>query len=184
MASFRNIQYDTDYSQASSLFHLLYDHHLHLPDIFTNIGLKYASLFTYIQCFHDLEECRQLIDNSRQKMITLFISSNTLIHWHNNINDTDNNITNVFIFCDTFLSFTKMTEWDGCYHRKVRGVIMHDKLEYRLLYVGLDHIYTICEDFREDDGVRQKFIADGKQILRALGNYFGQRATKLSVEAT
>jgi hypothetical protein len=184
MATINDIQFDRDYTQASTHFLLLYHRHLDQPGPSVVVPLSHAHLLRFIHHFHDLFECKQHVSSNLAKMITLFVAENKLLDWHNSINDIDPNVFRVFIFCDTYHGFLKMKAWNGCYHEKVRDVFMREKLEYQMLYVGLDYIKTTCDEFREDNGVRDKFMADGGRVADALGSFFGQKATRLSQEAT
>jgi hypothetical protein len=179
MNTIDDILTDKDYSLASIIFSLLHDHPI---GVSIPIELPHARLLTFIQRFHDVSTYQQYINNNRQKMMTLFLNNNKLLDWDRNRNDIDHNLCDIFVFCDTFRNYLDMNKWKGCYRERIRKVFMHDKLDYQLLYVGLDYLITICEEFHEDDGLREKFCADGRRIAAALGDRFGQRATKLSRE--
>jgi nicotinamide riboside kinase len=90
----------------------------------------------------------------------------------------------VFIYWDTLRARLNIKEWNGRHHDKIQEVFMNENLDYHLLLVGLNYVKTVCDELREDDGLREKFQGDPNRILRALEDYFGSRATKLSQETT
>jgi hypothetical protein len=134
MSTINDIQFDRDYTHASTHFLLLYHRHLNQPGPPVVVPLSHANLLTFVHHFDNIVECQRHVSTNLAKMITLFV--------------------------------------------------MDDELEFQLLYVGLGYIMTTCDEFREDNGVRDKFMADGKRITDAIGSFFGQKATRSSQEAT
>jgi hypothetical protein len=180
MQSIDDIKFDIDYSYPSTFFLLLYNHQLHsIP-----IELSHADLLTFIRRFQNLFDCQQYVDNNLQKMITLFINNNQFLDWDRNRNSIQPNLCKIFIYCNTFLGYCNMKSWNGPYHEKIRDIFMEEDLNYHLLYAGIDHVRTICAESDEDNGLHEKFQRDGKRICLALGDYFGSRATRLSIETT
>jgi len=177
MTTIDDIKFDTDYSYASTFFLLLHDQHL-------PVKLAHANILTFIRRFHDLFDCQQYVDKNRQKMITLFTTNTKFLDWNTNINVIDDNLYKLFIYCDTPRGHINMKQWNGRYHAKIQEVFMKEDLDYRLLYVGVDYLKTVCDELHEDRGLREKFRADANRICRALGDYFGSQATQLSEENT
>jgi hypothetical protein len=88
------------------------------------------------------------------------------------INVTDDNICNVYIYCNLFENFIEMKRWDGCYRNKIRDVYLLDDLEYHLLKLGVDYIRQIRLEFKNERGLCRKFSNHARELLRALDNYF------------
>ena len=147
MANIDDIQFDRDYSHASTHFLLLYHPHVDQPSHSVVVPMSYTQLLTFIHHFHNLFECQQHVSSNLSKMMTLFVSDNKLVDWHNSTNDIDPNVFRVFIFCNTFQGYRNMINWKGCYYEKVREVFRGDDLEFKLLYVGLDYIKSAVMSF-------------------------------------
>ncbi len=61
---------------------------------------------------------------------------------------------------------------------------MAEKLDLQLLTAGLEYIDTVSDEFKDDPDAHDQFHADGQRIAKAMWNYFGHGATKLSEEAS
>lgn len=185
MSTFNDIQYDTDYSQATFQFLLLYNQYLNPSGPSPVLVLPYASLMTFINVFQNLNRCQQHINNNNnnQKLITLAISDEQIIEWdNNNIRVSDNNIDKVHIFCENYADFLAMKKWDGCYRNKVQDVYLPDTLEFNLLKLGVDYIHKIMPGFRQDRSKYRKFNADANRLLDAMKDYFQEKVDSLDDE--
>ena len=172
MRTIEDIQFDRDYSQARTRFLLLYDDHRsqHGPSIF--IELPYVSALTFVNTFSNLHRCQEYIRGDPQRKVILFTTNQKLRDWDSSIPNTDRNLQELSIFCDTFSELSKMQQWNGCYHEKIKKVFMYDKLCYELLYSGLGYVKAVSDEFREDRGLRTKILGDARRITKALEHYF------------
>jgi hypothetical protein len=172
MITIDNITYDNDYSHATTRFLLLNDQTLNQTGPSPVIEIPNATLMTFIHVFRDLFQCQAYVRNDNQKLITLVIANKNIIDWDTNIGVTDHNINEIYIFCDTCLSYITMRNWNRCYRNRIRDVYLPDELDFKLLQLGANHVYKIIKDFRETRGLRDKFRADGQRLSQAMANYF------------
>jgi len=187
MASFEDIEYDSNYSLASRQFFLLYD--TTIPSQCAGpssvIVLNNASILKFICPYNNLLCCRNYIHDHNQKMFTIALSDDKMNEWNDDNNQiTETNIRKVFIFCETFSQYLAMKRWRGCYRRKIRGIYLSDTFEQKLLQLGVDYIREILPEFRRERGTYRRLCTDAQNLLQALNNYFQDQIDSLSDDGT
>jgi hypothetical protein len=172
MGTIDDIQFDTNYSHPTFRFLLLNNSHSNEAGPSPVTVLTYTSLLTFIDVDNDLVRCQNYINDNKQKIITLVISDKKMIEWQNNINVIDDNIRKVYIFCNLYSDFLKMKGWNGCYRTQIQDVYLPDTLEYNLLRLGVDYIYQIKPEFKQEPGLYRNICRHARELLSALDNYY------------
>lgn len=174
MRTFHDIKFDQNYLYSTFQFLLINDNknNTNRTGPVPVVALPNALIMTFINVFQDLNICRQYISEQNQKVIKLFISNSNLIDWDNVTDKVENNIQDVYVFCDTFFNYLQMKQWKGLYQNKIRDVYLTDQVDYQLLRLGVDYLHSAIPECREDRGLARLFRADAKRLLDALKDYF------------
>lgn len=181
MKTVDDIIFNELYSHASTFLLLLYDYQ---PYLSIPVELPHADSLTYIRPFRNLLTCQQHVDDHRQKMITLFTTDRKFLHWHGDSHGLNPNLSEIYIYCDTLEGHLAMLRSKESYSKKIQKVIKIQNLDFYLLSTGLEYNRLVSEEFKDDHGLRDQFYADGKRILEAMKDYFGNGVTRLSEEVS
>ncbi|UJR30327.1 hypothetical protein I4U23_017864 [Adineta vaga] len=172
MGTIEDIVFDDLYSHGTNQFLLLDDEPPSTNGPSPTIPLRSALILTFIRVFRKLLPCQQHVNENNRKIFTLVISNQQLINWNNLINLLDPNLDKVYIYSRSYYDYIRMKRWHGCYRDQIQGVYQCDKLDYKLLLLGVDHIHTVKEECADDRGLCKRFSADGRRLLQALAQYF------------
>ncbi|CAF4432505.1 unnamed protein product [Rotaria socialis] len=182
MNTVEDIEYDTNYSLVDTHWLLLYDDHRDQTGPSIAVEVAHAHLLKFIRTYHTLPDCQQHIRNNRQKTIKLFITNNKLVDWDNNADASDLDLKKLYIYCNTARSFADMKRWNGCYQDKIEDVFMYDELNYRLVYVGINHANEASKIFETNAGLYRKCLEDARRLCDALSDKFQKKKDMIDIK--
>lgn len=147
---------------------------VHIP-----IQLTHAPLMPFIRVFDNKVRCQNHIQGNLQKIVILFGYGDNMHQWLANHDAVPCNLLEIKIFCHTEdREFT--TKWMRRHiHRFIHikfDIIEIDKLNYKLLLFGADHLKQLHSDLEHNSPNLDQVLRDYKRVCRALADYFWEEA--------
>lgn len=138
------------------------------------VQLPNADVMSFIQVFGNLDHCRNHIERNLQKLVTLFAHEQNIRQWLA-IHGIPQNLQEIKIFCnhddEPFVN-----AWANRHKHKYRHttfqIIDCDKLNYRLLLFGADHLKRLRSDFVAGSRSEKRARRNYKSICHVLANHF------------
>jgi hypothetical protein len=163
------------YPTASSLVFLLYQ----TDGESIAISLPNAHLMSFVQVFSNTTECLDCINTNGRKTITLFVVENCMEWLKGNLYLKHRpQVNKIYIFCSSSEKQQRWTSETEDDRVKIQEPLLHNKLDWELLYFGLGHVEKVRQQCRKKDvgdGVLNRLKEDERKIWRAFVKYYEQK---------
>ena len=176
MQTIHDIRFSNEIYELATYWALLLHERegVHIP-----IQLTHAPLMPFIRVFDNKVRCQNHIQGNLQKIVILFGYGDNMHQWLADHSELPCNLQEIKIFCHAD-DHPFVSQWARRHIQRLRNIkfdiIGIDKLNYKLLLFGADHLKQLHSDYEPYSPHSDQVLQDYKRVCRGLANYFWEEA--------